>query len=100
MKKNEPRRRGYCQACYIKIIMSGTQTRSRSLEMSRLAKGRPIEKHSQPRRYTLCGSCNKFKSRPSSVCEYCGDDPVGNVSGSVGATETNRFQYDQAMGWD
>jgi transcriptional regulator with XRE-family HTH domain len=23
-----------------------------------------------------CGVCNRFKSAPSSVCDYCGDDPV------------------------
>lgn len=25
-----------------------------------------------------CDSCGRFKSRPSSVCSYCGNDPVSH----------------------
>lgn len=43
-----------------------------------------------------CGSCNKFKSRPSSVCGSCGDDPVGNTQSPEFA---DRLNYDRAHGY-
>lgn len=43
-------------------------------------------------------ACRRLKSRPSDVCDYCGDDPVGNIAlgGSEWAPE--RAQYDAAHG--
>jgi hypothetical protein len=44
-----------------------------------------------------CRSCGGFKSRPSSVCSRCGHDPVGNVSGELGATTIDRLVFDEAV---
>lgn len=38
-----------------------------------------------------CQNCGKFKSRPSSVCGQCGDDPV--------SFNGNRASYDAAYGY-
>lgn len=42
-----------------------------------------------------CQQCQKFKSRPSSVCGYCGNDPT-----SHNMTERERFEFDRAHGYD
>lgn len=42
-----------------------------------------------------CGSCNRFKSRPLSVCFFCGDDPVPNAGGDP--TEADRRAYDRSV---
>lgn len=39
-----------------------------------------------------CGRCHRFKSRPSSVCGHCGDDPVSYLG--------DRWAYDRAHGFD
>jgi hypothetical protein len=44
------------------------------------------------RQTAQCRSCKKFKSRPSSVCGQCGDDPV--------TYNGDRRQYDLAHGWE
>lgn len=38
-----------------------------------------------------CGVCGRFKSRPSAVCDHCGDDPV-TYNGS-------RALYDRERDW-
>jgi hypothetical protein len=42
-----------------------------------------------------CGVCHRLKSRPSSVCDYCGDDPVGNTTNGD-PTAVDRMNYDAA----
>jgi rRNA maturation endonuclease Nob1 len=39
-----------------------------------------------------CKSCKKFIKRPSSVCGWCGNDPV--------SYNGDRRQYDLAHGWE
>jgi hypothetical protein len=45
-----------------------------------------------------CERCGKFKSRPSSVCGWCGDDPVGNATNGDPAF-AERSAFDRAHGY-
>lgn len=45
-----------------------------------------------------CPTCKRLKSRPSDPCNFCGNDPVGNIA--LGGSEWNRerMEYDAAFG--
>ena len=43
------------------------------------------------RAYANCPCCGKFKSRPSAVCGWCGDDPVPH--------NWDRHLYDRERDW-
>jgi hypothetical protein len=47
-----------------------------------------------------CFICGWFKSRPSNVCDHCGDDPVPTASGSGSNTfASERADFDRAYGY-
>ena len=103
LKDWEYQRQGRCQACYKREIWrpSGSPAVARSDMASRMSPyhSRFFPPFSRPRAAAQCKSCSRFKSRPSSVCEYCGDDPVSGYAHTE-ATEMDRMDYDKAMGWD
>jgi hypothetical protein len=90
---------GFCAACYKRLLWRprGGPAVRRSDQASRWAKGRYFGVHSRPRRHARCASCHRFKSRPSSICAYCGDDPVGNCG--LDPSPHDRYEYDRAHGW-
>lgn len=94
----EPRdgklRQGYCLACYKRLVWRPARGAAveRSDAAARHCKGQYFQVHGRPRRYARCASCQRFKSRPSSCCGYCGDDPVSAC--------VTRYEYDRAAGWD
>jgi uncharacterized OB-fold protein len=50
-----------------------------------------VRKLNRRRTYANCKSCGSFKSRPSSECPRCGDDPVTHNG--------NRRAYDRGEDW-
>lgn len=59
------------------------------------AKTRPFVPH--------CFTCGQFKSRPSSVCTKCGDDPVSMTNAEYydnpAGQELARSNFDSEHGW-
>lgn len=44
------------------------------------------------RKWASCFVCGRFKSRPSSICGHCGDDPV--------SFNGDPYEFDRAHGYE
>lgn len=86
--------KGYCHPCYKREEWrpnAEASKRRRDYESSNMNKT-GVRPGDHPRGARQCGVCKRFKSRPSSICDHCGNDPV--------SYNGDRFAYDQAMGYD
>lgn len=87
---------GYCHSCYKREVWRRSSSDAVQREYDRTTERRKEREghtyHRRPRKYAKCLVCGRFKSRPSSVCDYCGDDPV--------TYNGDPRQYDLAMGWE
>lgn len=85
--------KGKCNGCYKREDWRPARGPAvRREDRLRQLKAIGTEPGAQSRKYAKCQRCGSFKSRPSSECARCGDNPV-----TVGG---DPYAYDRAAGWD